>query len=76
MDFILGLPRTWWEHDSIFVVVEAFSEMVHLIPYKKISEAVHIIDFLFREVVRLHDLLRSIVLYRDTKFVGFFWWTL
>jgi hypothetical protein len=30
----------------------------------------------FKEVVRLHDLLRSIVLDRDMKFVGRFWRTL
>ncbi|RDX94554.1 Tf2-6, partial [Mucuna pruriens] len=57
---ILGLPKSKGGRDSIFVVVDRFSKMAHFIPCHK-------------EGVRLHDLPKTIVSNRDSKFHSQFW---
>jgi hypothetical protein len=75
MDVFLGFPRNKKGSDSIFVVVGIFSKMAHFIPCQKKNDATHIANLFFR-VVRLNELLRSLVSDRDTKFVGNFWRTI
>ena len=76
MDFVLGLPKNQMGNDSIFSFVERYFMMDNCAPCFKTSDATHISNLLFNEVVRLNGLPKSIILDKDNRFVGHFWRTL
>lgn len=67
MDFITGLDMTKEGHNSFLVVIDQFSKITHFIPCKKTIDAIETMTMVFKHVVRLHGVTRSIVSDHDVK---------
>ena len=50
--------------------------MSHFIYCKKTNDAVQVANLLFKEIIRLHRVLETITLNRNSKFLSHFWLTL
>jgi hypothetical protein len=73
MDFVGGFPLSKRGHAYLYVVVERFSKMCVMMPCQKqitVEKTAH----MFFQHVRVHfGLPTSIILDRDTQFLGDFW---
>ena len=56
MDFVLGLSKTQCNKESMFVVVDRFSKTAHFVACNKTTDATHITEIYFREIMRLHGI--------------------
>jgi hypothetical protein len=48
MDFIIGLPRTSKQNDSIMVVVDNLTKAAHFIPLKNTHKEVDVADIFLK----------------------------
>jgi hypothetical protein len=73
MDFIVGLPLTPWKHDSIWVIVDRLTKIVHFIPVHTTYSAERYAEIYVDHIVRLHGVPKIILSDRGTQFVARFW---
>ena len=73
MNFIIGLPRTGKQHDSIMVVVDKLMQAPHFIPLKTTHNVTNVANIFMREITRLHGIPKTIVSDRDPKLNSKLW---
>ena len=73
MNFITDFVRKSREHDSIMVVMDRMTKVVHFIPVQSTYSYSDVAQVFIRDVVRFHGAPRNIVLKRDAKFTSTFW---
>jgi len=73
MDFMIGMPKTIKQDDSIWVIVDRLTKAAHFLAIKATFTSEQLANLYIKEIVRLHGVPLSIVLDCDTKFVSRFW---
>jgi transposase InsO family protein len=73
MDFIIALPPSPSENDTILVVVDRFTKMAHFIATKITAEAPDLARLFLNHIYSLHGLPTDIVSDRDKLFTSSFW---
>ena len=73
LDFIIGLPKTQKQNDSIMVVIDKVSKSTHFIPVKSTFKAINIAQIFMKEIFRLHGVPKMVISDREVKFTSSFW---
>jgi hypothetical protein len=61
MDFIMCLPRTQSGYDSIWVIMDRLTKVVHFIPVKTTYSGPQLAELYMLRIVCLHGVLKKIV---------------
>ena len=73
MDFIVGLPPTHKNYDSIWVIVDRLTKSAHFIPIRTDYRLHEYAELYFSHIVHLHGVPRTIVSDRGPQFTAHFW---
>jgi hypothetical protein len=72
MDFIVGLPPTIKNHNSIWVIVDRLTKSAHFIPVRADYRPTDYADLYLNHIVRLHGIPCTIVFDRGPQFTARF----
>ena len=72
IDFIMGLPWIVDNYDMIWVDVDKFTNYVHFLLNKITCTMEHLAELYISEVVKLHEVSKSIISANDSRFTSHF----
>ena len=73
MDFVVGLPRTHWKNDSLWVVVDRLTKSNHFISAKSTNSVEEYARIYINNILSLHVIPLSIISDRGFQFTPKFW---
>jgi transposase InsO family protein len=73
MNFIVGLPRTQVGYDSIWVIVDHLTKVVHFIPIKITYSGAKLAELYMSRIMYLHGVPKKIMSDRGSQFTSKFW---
>jgi transposase InsO family protein len=72
MDFIVGLPRTQSDYDSIWVIMDRLTKVAHFIPVNMTYSRLQLAELYMSRIICLHGVPKKIVSDRGTQFTSKF----
>ena len=72
MDFIVGLPRTKKENNTVWVIVDRLTKSAHFLPMREDNTLEQLSQMYLKEIVCKHGTPVSIVSDRDPRFTSHF----
>jgi hypothetical protein len=72
INFIVGLSRTQAGYDSIWVIVDRLTKVVHFIPVKTTYFGAKLVELYMSRIVCLHEVPKKIVSDRGSQFTSKF----
>jgi hypothetical protein len=73
MDFLVGLPLTLMNHDSIWAIVDRLTKSSHFIAINTTYSAKKYVDLYLDRIVRLHRVPMTIISDNGPQFIAHFW---
>ena len=73
MDFIVGLPKSKKENDSIWVIVDRLTKLAHFLPVRTTYTVDTYARIFIREIIKLHRVPETIVSDQGSAFTSYFW---
>ena len=73
MDFVVGIPRTRRQYDSIWVIADILTKSAHFIPVKSTYRAEDYARLYIDEIVRWHGIPLCIISNRRDQLTCYFW---
>ena len=72
MDFVFGLPKSLEGSNAIWVIVDRLTKSARFLPIQTTSPLDKLVPLYVKEIVRLYEVLISIVSNRDTHLTSRF----